>query len=132
MGDFAFGGTQPQNNMMSGGTDFMGRPINYGYQGGAQAFNNQTNQMGSDLNSQLGGSSTMYGGENGGNGFAFDMPGLDQIGAGVGIGSDLMSMYNAHKGLGLAKDQLSMQKKAYKDNVANRDRFVGNTQKAFG
>jgi len=63
--------------------------------------------------------------------FAFGDIGMDQLAAGAGIGKDLMSMYTGYQGLGLAKDQLDMQKKAYRDNKANRDRFIGNTQKAF-
>ena len=61
----------------------------------------------------------------------FQMPGMDQIGAGAGIAKDLYSMYAAHQGMGLAKDQLNMQKQAFADNRANRDRVVNASRNAF-
>jgi hypothetical protein len=57
--------------------------------------------------------------------------GLDQIGAGAGILKDLYGLYSAHQGMGLAKDQLGMQKQAFADNKANRDRIVNASKSAF-
>ena len=57
--------------------------------------------------------------------------GLDQIGAGVGIFKDFYSMFNANKGMGLAEQQLGMQKQAFQDNKANRDRVVNASRQAF-
>jgi hypothetical protein len=61
----------------------------------------------------------------------FDNIGMDQIGAGAGILKDLYGLYGAHQGMGLAKDQLGMQKQAFADNKANRDRIVNASKSAF-
>lgn len=111
-------------------------PTNTNYQpnGGLQAFNNQTQQMGYDngfgqtqipafgqQQEQAGGFGSASGG----------MPSLEQFGSGVGIAKDLYGMYQSNQGMDLAKDQLGMQKQAYQDNVANRDRIVNASKQAF-
>ncbi len=112
----AFGGYQPQGgygqeNLFAGMNSGMGDG-NYG----PQAFGQYQN------------SGDMFGQDNGG---GFQMPGLDQLGAGAGIAKDLYGIYAAHQGMGLAKDQLGLQKQAFQSNVDNRNRFVGDTAAAF-
>ena len=127
----AFGAIPKQQ----GNLNFAGQPINYSPNQGMQAFNQGSANIGNQALDMSGGANSAFafdgGMNNQGGGSAFSMPSLGQIGAGIGIGADLFGMYNAHKGMKLAKEQLGMQKKAYKDNVANRDRFIGNTQQAF-
>jgi hypothetical protein len=57
--------------------------------------------------------------------------GLDQIGAGIGIGKDLYGMYMANQGMKLGKEQFNLNKQAYYDNVANRNRVVNASKRAF-
>ncbi len=111
----AFGGYQPQGGygqenlfagMNSGMSDGNYGSQAFGQYGGDTAFGN-TDQAG------------------------LGMPGMDQIGAGAGIAKDLYGMYAAHQGMGLAKDQLGLQKQAFQSNVDNRNRFVGDTKAAF-
>ena len=105
MDNYAFGGTQQQNPW----------EMNWGAQGVAPS---------QDLGMKAIG---MQGQQP----FAFGDIGLDQIGAGAGIAKDLYGMFATHKGLGMAKDQMKLQKQAYMDNKANRDRFQNQTAQAF-
>jgi hypothetical protein len=79
-------------------------------------------------------------GTSGGGGFNFSNPfgnmsNQDIMGFGKGavdIFGGLYGMYNQNKGLGLAKDQMNMQKNAYNDNRNARNSFVNTTRQAFG
>ena len=64
-------------------------------------------------------------------GFSFGDIGMDQIGAGVGIGKDLFSMYAANQGMNLAKDQLQANQAAFDYNKGIRDENRAGNIQAF-
>lgn len=122
MKPFAF---SPQADYLGGNSQNNFNGIYSGVQVPQQAFGKMGPQM-PQVQSPYGQTSFGNTEESG-----FSMPGMDQIGAGAGIAKDLYSMYAAHQGMGLAKDQLSLQKQAFQSNVDNRNRFVNDTKAAF-
>lgn len=60
-----------------------------------------------------------------GNGFGFDLPTFNMIGAGLGGIGQLASGWAALKNLGLAKDQLGFQQDAFTKNMAMQERAYG-------
>ncbi len=113
----AFAGYQPQSS--------------YGQDNAFAGMNSQLSDgnYGSQAVNQYGGE-TPFGDTNQA-GLGLKMPGLDQIGAAAGIGKDLYSIYASREGMGLAKDQLGLQKQAFQSNVDNRNRVVNASQQAF-
>ena len=143
-------GQQPQNNMgiytqgiklpqINYNTGVMAQNPAFGggdnSQWGANGYtNNNTTIYEPESFDYNGGTDGILGGarqEGSAFGGMFDNMGMDQAAAGVGIGKDLFSMYNAHQGMGLAKQSLANQQAAFQDNKANRDRVVNASRQAF-
>ena len=58
----------------------------------------------------------------------FSAAGFKDVAGGLG---GLYGMYQGHKMLGLAKDDLNMRKTAYRDNRNRRNNFESNVSKSF-
>ncbi len=72
---------------------------------------------------------------NGGGLFGMDQSGMDSmlgnIGSGVNIAGGLYGMYQSNQMMDLAKQDMGLRRYALNENIANRNRFVGDTKQAF-